>query len=355
MGVTFAVAPILFFGKYILEKKMKHYLVTGGLGFVGARLIELGLERNHDIKFTILDNFSMGSLKSLTRFVPSLTDISTPKARYSNLTNRISVIKGDIRDKDMLPRDIVPFDAIIHLAANTGVQPSVDNPYLDMETNVQGTMNVLEIARSQEKKPKVIFASSNAPLGEAEQPVSEKTSCRPLSPYGASKLAGEGYMSAYFACFGVPTVALRFGNLYGIGSTHKSSVVAKFIRLALEGKDWSIYGDGSQSRDFLYLDDLIDAIYKAINVIEAGGELFQISGGKETRILDLADYLAEALNANNIERPKLAFEGKRPGDMPKNFANVEKARDVLGWVAKTNLDRGLKLTVDWFLDSRAQG
>lgn len=334
---------------------MQHYLVTGGLGFVGSRLIELGLERNSDIKFTILDNFSIGSLESLTRFIPSIKDFSTPTAKVTSLNNRVSVIKGDITDQNMIPDQIEPFDVIIHLAANTGVQPSVDDPRLDMEANVLGTLNVLEIARAQVNKPKVIFASSNAPLGEAVQPVSETSPCRPLSPYGASKLAGEGYMSAYHACFGVPTVALRFGNLYGVGSTHKSSVVAKFIRLALDGKEWSIYGDGSQSRDFLYLDDLIDAIYKGAETPNIGGELFQVSGGKETRILDLAEHLAEALSVNDIARPELAFEGRRPGDMPKNFANVEKARNLLGWSAETNLDAGLKLTVDWFLKNHKAG
>jgi len=333
---------------------MQHYLVTGGLGFVGSRFIELGLERNANIKFTILDNFSIGSLESLARFIPNLTNFSIPKSQVTALNNRVSVIKGDIRDQNMIPADIEPFDVIVHLAANTGVQPSVDDPRLDMEANVLGVVNVLEIARAQDKKPKVIFASSNAPLGEAEQPVSELSPCSPLSPYGASKLAGEGYMSAYYASFGVPTVALRFGNLYGVGSIHKSSVVAKFIRLALDGKDWSIYGDGTQSRDFLYLDDLIEALYKGAETPDIGGELFQISGGKETRILDLADHLADALSVNDVARPELAFEGKRPGDMPKNFANVEKARNLLGWSAKTPLDAGLKLTVEWFLKSREQ-
>lgn len=325
-------------------------MVTGGLGFVGTRFIELGLQNDPNAHFTILDNFSIGRLDSLRRFIPNLSETATPAGVKTAITHNISVVRGDIRDPDVMPASAGPFDAIIHLAANTGVQPSVDDPRLDMETNVMGTLNILELARGQDIQPKVIFASSNAPLGDAEQPVSEKSTCCPLSPYGASKLAGEGYMSAYNCCFGVPTVTLRFGNLYGVGSTHKSSVVAKFVRLALEKKEWSVYGDGTQSRDFLYLDDLIDAIYKAVHTDGIGGEMFQISGGKETCILDLADQIALALDTVGIARPVFAFEGRRTGDMPKNYSDVRKAKRLLGWQAETDLPTGLKLTIDWFVD-----
>ena len=142
--------------------------------------------------------------------------------------------------------------------------PSVENPRLDMECNVIGTLNMLEGARMHKVK-RFIFASSGAPIGECEPPIHEEMAPHPVSPYGASKLAGEGYCSAYFRTFDVETIALRFGNVYGPGSGHKNSVVAKFIRQAMQGETLEIYGDGKQTRDFIYIDDLIQAICLAIN------------------------------------------------------------------------------------------
>ena len=142
-------------------------------------------------------------------------------------------------------------DTIIHLAANTGVGPSIEKPQVDMSVNIIGTFNYLEASRVN-KISKFIFASSGAPIGEVEPPIHEEIPPHPLSPYGASKLAGEGYCSAYKNTFGIETVVLRFGNVYGPGSINKSSVVAKFIRKAINGDILEIYGDGMQTRDFIY-------------------------------------------------------------------------------------------------------
>lgn len=328
------------------------FLVTGGLGFVGSRFIEIARRELEGAKFIIFDNFSVGKLENLSSFV-DLPNVKPLKDGESLcISHDITVVKGDIRNVEDIERVGDELDVIIHLAGNTGVQPSLDNPMLDLQSNIIGTFNILNFAKSKSKLPRVIFSSSNAPLGEAEQPVSEKSPCAPLSPYGASKLAAEGYLSAYNSSFGVPTISLRFGNLYGVGSTHKSSVVAKFIKHALNGESWPIYGDGTQSRDFLFLDDLIQAIIRSVKINSNFGEVFQISTGRETTILKLCEMLGSELHARGITPPSLAYESKRSGDMPKNYSDVSKAKKLLSWEAKETLQTGLGKTIDWFISSK---
>lgn len=327
------------------------FLVTGGLGFVGSRFIELARQEFDNAKFIIFDNFSVGKLSNLSSFIdlPEIHEIETGSSIA--LSSDISVIKGDIRNVKDIEKVEGCVNTIIHLAGNTGVQPSLDDPFLDLESNVIGTFNILNFAKSKTVAPRVIFSSSNAPLGEAKQPVNEKSPCAPLSPYGASKLAAEGYLSAYHASFGVPTIALRFGNLYGVGSTHKSSVVAKFIKHALNGEGLPIYGDGTQSRDFLYLDDLIKAIIRASSTDGIFGEIFQISTGRETTVLELVEKLGSVLESHGIDNPNLEFTSKRAGDMPKNYSDISKAKILLSWEPIETLQTGLEKTVSWFLSS----
>ena len=334
---------------------MTHYLITGGLGFIGARMSRLILDEEPDARVTILDNFSVGNLDAL--HWSGQTGLSEPKGgQRLEVSNRLAVYRADIREEDGFAAALNDgVDVIFHLAANTGVQPSVDDPRYDMHANVLGVMNLLEAARKLERRPRIVFASSNAPLGEAPQPVDENSRCKPLSPYGASKLAGEAYMSAYYASYGVPTVALRFGNVYGPGSGHKTSVVAKFTRAAMKGDPLTIFGDGSQSRDFIYIDDLIAGIRAAGRVDGVEGEVFQISGGKETQIRTLVDAMLAVFETTGIPKPEVTYESPRLGDMPKNFANVSKARDQLGWQVQVGLEEGLERTIRWYLEEREAG
>ena len=238
-------------------------------------------------------------------------------------------------------------DVIVHLAANTGVAPSVENPQADMEANVIGTLNVLEAARREGVK-RVVFASSGAPAGDVEPPIHEEIAPHPVSPYGASKLAGEGYCSAYYRTFGITTIILRFGNVYGPGSSHKSSIVAKFIRLGLKGEKCEIYGDGKQTRDFIYIDDLVDAILKAA-AFHTGGEIFQVATSRENTVNEVAEILKEELGQKGIAM-LLEHGLSRKGDVRRNFSNTDKARKFLGWQAEVDLREGIKRTVDWFMD-----
>jgi UDP-glucose 4-epimerase len=196
----------------------------------------------------------------------------------------------------------------------------------------------------------MVFASSGAPLGMQVPPLHEEMAPHPASPYGASKLAGEGYCSAYFYSYGVETIVLRFGNVYGEGSDKKNSVVAKFIKQALAGETLEIYGDGSQTRDFIYIGDLVRALYQAATVHDIGGETFQIASSIETTVGNLAEKLVEAVReVANIET-KVINVGERVGDVAQNFSNTSKADRLLKWNPKIDLEQGLRNTVCYFLD-----
>jgi UDP-glucose 4-epimerase len=198
-----------------------------------------------------------------------------------------------------------------------------------------------------------VFASSGAAVGEHEPPFHEDLPARPVSPYAASKLAGEVYCSAYFRTYGVETVSLRFGNVYGVGSTHKNSAVAKFIRRAQAGQDIEIWGDGKQTRDFIYVDDLIDAVRRAATASGVGGETFQIATNRETTVLEMVELLLTALDECGVDRPPVRHDTPRSGEQRRNFANTAKARDRLGWVARISLPEGLRRTVQWFVEGSA--
>jgi UDP-glucose 4-epimerase len=239
-------------------------------------------------------------------------------------------------------------ETVVHLAASTGVPASVENPVFDMENNVIGTFNMLDAARQNAVK-KFIFASSGASIGECAPPIHEEMIPHPVSPYGASKLAGEGYCSAYYHIFGIDTAVLRFSNVYGPSSNHKNSVVAKFIRQAIKGETLEIYGDGRQTRDFIYIQDLIEAIILAVKIDCAGGETFQIATSIETTLGKLTDELIPILNKSGIRNIEVFHSFPRPGDVLRNYSDTSKAREMLGWKARVNLTNGLRHTVDWFM------
>ena len=319
---------------------MSNWLVTGGCGFIGRSLIsELLREGGHQIH--VLDNLTVGGVDDLVRLGP------VEHAERANWEHSLALTVGDICDPEVVARCVPNADVVIHLAANTGVAPSVENPLADCQTNVIGTLNVLEACRAADTT-RFVFASSGAPLGVQTPPLHEGMAPHPASPYGASKLAGEGYCSAYFHCFGVSTVALRFGNVYGVGSGHKESVVAKFIKQAMMGDRLEVYGDGSQTRDFIYISDLVAAILAAATTPRIGGEIFQIATAKETTIRELVGSLIPALKSEGIATPKTFFGEKRDGDVMRNFSDTAKAKRLLKWQAQVSLEEGLRRTVAHF-------
>jgi UDP-glucose 4-epimerase len=308
---------------------MKSYLVTGGCGFIGVNLISRLIARGAHVR--VLDNLSLGKREDL-----------------ASLGVELQV--GDIRDRATVVRACQGMDVAVHLAAHTRVVESLSDPELNFEINAIGTMNVLSACRDAAVK-KMIFASTGgAILGEQQPPVHEGMVPRPVSPYGASKLAGEAYCSAFFGSYRLNTVALRFSNVYGPFSYRKGSVVAQFFRNLMQKQPIVIYGDGEQTRDFLYVADLVDAILLA-DKNDTPGEVFQIASGRETSLLTLINTMKEVL-------PELTFdvrhEPRRSGEILRNYANIEKAHRMLGYDPQTRLAEGLRNTWQWFV-SRGTG
>lgn len=299
-------------------------LVTGGAGFVGANLVRHLLATGREV--TVLDNLSAGN-----------------RAYLAGLP--IPFRQGDILDPDLVENAVRGQDEVVHLAAQTGVPGSIADPHLDCRINVLGTLNLLEAARHAGVK-RFIFASSNAPLGKQPPPATEDKAPLPISPYGASKLAGEGYCLAYHGSWGLGTVALRFANLYGPYSRHKTSVVAKFFLDIEAGRDIIVDGDGQQTRDFIHVDDLCRAVLAALDS-DTGGEVFQIATGTETNILELAGRIKEITGRSF----QIGRAPARRGDIRHSYSGVRKAREQLGWTPQVQLEEGLAQTWAWFQQS----
>ena len=323
--------------------KKERVFITGGTGFVGANLTEYLIKRGFsDIK--IYDNLSAGKKEHIDKIAKKLGCKSERKSKNktvyknSNRPLNLVLVVGDILDAKILNKEMNGYDVVIHLAAHTRVLESLKEPEENFKVNAIGTFNVLEASRKNKIK-KFIFASSNAVVGEQISPISEKMVPKPLSPYGATKLFGEGLCSAYYYSYGLKTVSLRFANCYGPYSEHKTSVIAKFIRRAKRGLPLEVYGDGTQTRDFIHVSDVCQAIYRCVtNNSSLGGEVFQIATGKETRIIDLAKMVNRLFAQEN----NLKFSPSRVGEIRKNFSDIRKAKTLLGFNPEIKLEEGLK-------------
>jgi UDP-glucose 4-epimerase len=324
-----------------------NWLVTGGCGFIGTALIRtLMQEGDHGIR--VVDNLAVGTREDLAA-AGDFVEVSPDGPGPISAGGRVELLVGDIQDAGLALGAAEGADVIVHLAANTGVMPSVEDPRADCMSNVIGTLNFLEAARHNGVDRFVFASSGGTVIGDAEPPIHEEMVAHPVAPYGASKLAGEGYCSAYFQTFGIGTVALRFGNVYGPLSGHKNSVVARFLKRAMDGEVLEIYGDGTQTRDFIFVDDLIRAIRLSATKDGVGGEVFQIATSAETTVQELTDRLLPAMAAAGLEGVEVRNTDARRGEVRRNYADTSKAHRMLGWKAEVGLDEGLKRTVDWFV------
>ena len=325
------------------------WLVTGGAGFIGANLVASLLADPAGHRVTVLDSFAttgLGPALALPAFAGA--ELLGPAERPGRRRGRLRLQAGDIRDPEALLQAAEGADVVAHLAANTGVAPSVADPRRDCEANVMGTLNALEAARRR-GVARFVFASSGAPAGLVTPPITEDVVPRPISPYGASKLAGEAYCSAYAGAYGMRTVALRFSNVYGPGSRHKGSVVATFIRAALEGRPIRVNGDGTQTRDFVHVDDLVRAVRLAAQAPGEGAGLYQIATRRETSINELLALLGPLLRAAGVPEPAVERAERSPADVLRNFADPARAAAELGWRPRIGLEEGLEGTLAWFL------
>lgn len=318
-------------------------LITGGCGFIGTSLIASLLESDPARPIRVLDSLVTGTEEDLAEVTQFRRVAAADAARAGG---GVVLVQADIRDAAAVHAAMEGVGSVVHLAANTGVGPSVEDPRLDMECNVVGTFNVLEAARLRGVR-KFVFASSGAPVGEVQPPIHEEIAPHPVSPYGASKLAGEGYCSAYHRTFGIGTVCLRFGNVYGPRSKNKSSVVAKFIKQALAGEACVIFGDGAQTRDFIYIGDLVRAIRLGMER-DVGGETFQIATGGERTVGEVAQAIATQLEKRGVQM-RIEHDKPRLGDVMRNYSDTRKAERMLGWRCEMPLEQGIERTIAYFL------
>lgn len=328
---------------------MKTYLITGGCGFIGVNLVRYLQKEEPAARLRVLDDLSVGTRESLAQ----VCDFVEPGADSSDASHSspVQLMVGDVRDKDRCLEACRGINAVVHLAAHAGVIPSIEDPYTDFEINVLGTLNMLYAAKERGVE-KFILASSNAPLGSQEPPMNEKRVPRPLSPYGAGKLACEAYCSAFYGSYGLKTVALRFSNVYGPHSLHKESVVAKFIKDALTGGVLTIYGDGTQTRDFIHVEDVCYAIHLLLKASPSSptfrniwGRAFHLGTGVETHIIDLAKQVA-GLCGGDI---KIVFKPERRGEIKRNYSDITEAERLFSFKPKVPLGDGLERVYGWFL------
>jgi UDP-glucose 4-epimerase len=301
------------------------FLVTGGAGFIGSQLVIRLIKQGHQVR--VFDNFSTGSAENL---IP--------------VRDHIALVQGDLRDRDIVRHAVDGVDIVFHQAALSSVQGSIQDPQSTLDVNITGTLNVLEAARDAGCR-RVVFASSASVYGDAPGlPKVESMVPHPLSPYAISKLAGEHLCSVFTRVHELETVALRYFNVFGPGqdpSSPYSGVISRFLLALREGSRPTIYGDGEQTRDYVFVDNVVDANLKAAFTAEAVGRVFNIASGQAVtlnRLLaTMADLTAGDARANH--------EPERPGDIRHSLADISTARQALGYIAKVPLEEGLSKTV----------
>jgi UDP-glucose 4-epimerase len=276
-----------------------------------------------------LDNFSRGSRANLDEA-------------------DVEVVEADIRDADAVARALDGVDVVVHLAAYGSVAESVGEPFDNFDVNVRGTLVLLAACAAAEVEKLVFASTGGAIMGNKQPPVDETTLPWPISPYGASKLCGEAYCHAFAGSFGLPVVALRFANVYGPVSAHKKGAVTAFITRALRGEPLVIYGDGTATRDFLYVQDLCAGICAAVDA-PLEDEVVHLASGGETSIDELARLVLELTDAPDTP---IRYEERRRGEVERTFAKPERAAELLGFAPTHSLRDGMRKTVDWFVDRR---
>ena len=307
---------------------MAHYLVTGGAGFIGSNIVEKLVKGGHRVR--VLDNFSTGKESNLKDF---LSDIE--------------LVEGDIRDVAIVEQAMKGIDYVLHQAALGSVLRSVEDPMETHAVNVNGTLNLL-IAAKKHGVRRFVFASSSSVYGNTPTlPKKENMRPQPVSPYGASKLAAESYALAFYSVYKVPVVGLRYFNVFGPRQNAKSqyaAVIPLFIQAFIDGERPSIHGDGKQTRDFTYVENVVNANLLACRSSLAPGHVFNIACGQRYSLLDLFNVLK---NIFHSEIQPMHTE-PRPGDIRDSLADINLAKEILGYEVKVSFEEGLKRTVASF-------
>jgi nucleoside-diphosphate-sugar epimerase len=310
------------------------YLVTGGAGFIGSNLVDALLAAGHKVR--VLDNFLTGKRENLAGLA-------------EKFGGEFELVEGDLRDLGTTRKAAEGVDYVLHQGALPSVPRSVGDPVLSNSINVGGTVNLLVAARDAGVR-RVVFAASSSAYGDTpELPKRESMTPRPKSPYAAQKLAGEHYMRIFFEVYGLETVALRYFNVFGPRQDPTSTyaaVIPRFITSVLAGKSPTVYGDGLQTRDFTFVDNVIDANLLACAAPkEACGKVINIACGERVSLLDILE-IVYGLAARRVEP---AFEPPRQGDVRDSLADISLAKELLGYAPKVAFAAGLSRTFDYFV------
>ena len=310
-------------------------LVTGGAGFIGSNLVDGLLARGDEVR--VVDSFLTGKRENL-----------------AHVADRITLIEEDIRDADAMRRAAAGADFVFHQAALASVPRSVEDPVTTNDICVNGTLSVLEASRAAGVRRFVYAGSSSAYGGKAALPAREDGPVAPISPYGVAKLAGEYYCRCYHEVFGLPTVVLRYFNIFGPrqdAASPYTGVIAIFSRQILSGRRPQICGDGSASRGYTHVDNVVRANILASECgEEAFGGVFNISGGERVTVNELAAAMNEVFGTEF--EPEYVPE--RPGDIDHSYADISRAREALGYTVDVPFREGLERTADWFREELAQ-
>ncbi len=318
---------------------MALYLVTGGGGFIGSALVRRLLERGDAVR--VVDNFATGERRNLEA-----------------VRDRIDLRETDIADLDALRPAFAGVDYVLHQAALRSVPRSIDNPLASNHTNIDGTLNVLVAARDAGVR-RVVYAGSSTAYGDSPTlPKVETMPVAPISPYGVSKLAAEMYCGVFHRVYGLETVTLRYFSVFGPradpGSPY-SGVLALFIKALLEGRQPTIFGDGEQSRDFTYVDNVVDANLLARTAPDAPGRVINVATSVRQTLNHsyrlLAGIIGTSMSGASIAAIKPVYEPARPGHILHSLADITQAREVLGFEPRVSFEQGLRLTVDWYREN----
>lgn len=304
------------------------FLVTGGAGFIGSHIVE-ALVGNGD-KVRVLDDFSSGRMENL-----------------KDVFNKIELVRGDIRNKEIVAGAMEGIDYVLHQAALRSVPKSLANPELYNDVNINGTLNILTAARDAKVK-RVVAASSSSVYGEVDKlPEREDLLPKLISPYGLSKLAGEYYSRIFSRIYGLETVNLRYFNVFGPRQSLENKyavVIPKFITCMLNDEQPPIHGDGKQTRDFTYVANVVQANIKSAVTPGIGCEVFNVACGKAYSILDIVKYINKALGKDI----KPAFGPIRLGDAKHTLADISRIKKLIGFKPEIGFEEGLKNTIEYF-------
>jgi UDP-glucose 4-epimerase len=309
------------------------YVVTGGAGFIGSNIVRALLGRNQAVR--VFDNFSTGH-----------------RDNVAGLMDEVELVEGDLRSIDTCRRAMRGATFVIHQAALPSVPRSIEDPQTTHEVNATGTLNLLVAAREAGVR-RIVYASSSSVYGpDGKMPRVETDRPHPVSPYAVSKLCGEHYCAAFFHSYGLETVALRYFNVFGPRQQWDSpyaAVLPRFIRALRRGERPKIFGDGNQSRDFTYIDNVVDANLKALEAAGVPGRVYNAGAGCKTSVNQLLQMLSSTMGMTS----EVEYCPPRPGDLRDSLADITRASTDLNYLPSVSVEAGLKTTVAWALGSGA--